>query len=270
MSFALPLSRLVVVLLVLGAVRPAGAQLAVLDPAAAKAVNACHKTATGAAGSYFASTYKSFKSCVDAVFICVQLKQFDAARMADLELRMWQKESVKRDVLAAKLRTAVEKKCNEGVVPFTTLRSPEGANLALLDDGCQRLFVGPVASLSAFEECTLRNARCKVEEAVEFAVPRAEALLASVGDELHSAFCPRPTPTPTPGRTKTPTKTKTPTLTRDVHPPPGVLTATPTPTPSITPTRRRRRRRRSASRRRSRRADGDARADRDGSDADRD
>jgi hypothetical protein len=39
--------------------RIAGAQVGVIEPAAAKAVNVCHKTATAATGAYFVATYKS-------------------------------------------------------------------------------------------------------------------------------------------------------------------------------------------------------------------
>ena len=61
--------------IVLGPARPAVAQL---DPIAAKAANNCHKAVTTAVASYSAATYKSFKTCIDAVFACVQLKQGDA------------------------------------------------------------------------------------------------------------------------------------------------------------------------------------------------
>jgi len=203
------------------------------DPATAKAVDNCHKAVTGAAGAYVAATYKSFKSCVDAVFSCVQLKQSDSACLTKATGKC-DKEATKRDALAAKLTAAIEKKCDVSGISFDTLRSAAGANLALLDTPCQILGVGPVANVAAFEECTLRNSRCRVEEALRFANPRAEEMLQMVGRELNSDFCPRPTPTPTPSRTRTPTKTRTPTPTRTATPPPGADTPTATPTPTGT------------------------------------
>jgi len=236
MSFVIPLGCRVLVLSLLLGLRPAAAQLGVPDAGAAKAVNACHKAVTAATASYAAATYKSFKTCADTTFVCVQLKPFDAKCLPKATEKC-AKEAAKRDgSFAAKLRTAVEKKCNEGQIPFATLRSAAGANLALLDDACSRLFVGPVTDVGKFEDCTLRAARCRVEEAIEFAMPRADALLASTGTALHSDFCPRPTPTPTPIRTRTPTKTRTPTPTKTRTPTPGGVTPTPTPTLTATPT----------------------------------
>ncbi len=248
MSFAYPFPLLVTLLLTFGLVRPVGAQVGVLDPVAAKAVNTCHKATTAAVASYQTATYKSFKTCLDAVFVCVQLKWFDAACVPKATTKC-AKEVAKRDKIATKLRTAIDKRCNEAAISFATLRAPEGANLGLLDDECARLLVDPVGDAQAFEECTFRNARCRVEEAVAFAMPRAEDLLAEVGLPLYSTFCPRPTPTLTPTRTRTPTPTRTttplpgeatptatPTATASPMPTATNTAATPTTTPELTPT----------------------------------
>ena len=107
MPFAILVSSLATLLMVLG---PSAMVEGQLDPSVAKAVNGCHKAATTATGSYTAATYKSFKTCIDAVFTCVQLKQLDADCIPKATAKC-SKEAVKRDTLAAKLRTAIEKKC---------------------------------------------------------------------------------------------------------------------------------------------------------------
>jgi hypothetical protein len=236
-------------LLAAGWTAPYGyAQLA--DPAEAKAVTNCEKNVSSAGRTFINSGYKSLKKCVDAVFACVQLKPGDPNCLPKAQATC-DKQFSALDTQAIKLELAVDKRCAEEVIPFSTLRTALAANVDALADDCRPFGVVVLGSLDAYKDCLLRAYQCRVGELLRFAAPRASELLGLVGRGLTT--CPTPTPAATgatPTRTPTPTRTKTPTPTRTSTPLPGptgtptataTLTVAPTatsltPTPTVSPT----------------------------------
>lgn len=218
---------------------PASAQLP--DPAQAKAVVNCEKNVSNAGRNFISNSYKALKKCVDTIFACVQLKPGDAACLLKAQATC-DKQFAALDAQALKLELAVDKKCAEEIIPFSTLRTELAANIDSLVTDC-RPYVATLGSLDDYKDCLRGAYECRVGDLLRFAAPRASEMLGLVG----RALVPCPTPTPastavTPTRTPTPTRTRTPTPTRTQTPPGGVTptrSATPTPTPtttSVTPT----------------------------------
>jgi hypothetical protein len=222
-------------------------------PATAKATVSC-EVSVGAAGVTFAGvTAKSLKRCVDAVFACVQLKPLDDRCIAKAT-GTCDKQYARIDAGTTKLQRAIDKRCDESAVPFATLSAPDGGDFAGLSDECAA-YGASVLTLPDYRECLRRQHTCAAEQLIRFAIPRATELLALVGRELPSAFCPVPTPSPTPtgpgtpgGATNTPQASATttpqasPTSTPQSSPTTttstggGTPTATNTTVPSVTPT----------------------------------
>ena len=164
------------------------------------------------------------------------------------------KQFANLDTQALKLELAVDKRCAEEVISFSTLRTALAANIDALAADCRPYGVVVLGSLDAYKDCLRASYACRVGDLLRFAAPRAGEMLGLVGRGLTT--CPTPTPgstvvtptrTATPVKTKTPTPTATPTSTPlgptatatiTVSPTltPSATAATPTPTVSATPT----------------------------------
>lgn len=203
----------------------------VSDPAVAKAITKCHAGTTKAQNAYGAVAAKAYKSCLDAVYSCTQLKPNDVGCLAKATFTC-DKTLAKVDTAATSLRVAIEKACGATVIPFATLVDPDGSDLDVVAFDCTRYEVPALTDLGNYEDCVARAGRCLAEDLARFGTPRAEELLATIGRDLRSDFCPVPSPTATPSATPTATPVVTATAT-----PPPTLTATPGPTAtSVTPT----------------------------------
>ncbi|HEY2387755.1 MAG TPA: hypothetical protein VGK30_12400 [Candidatus Binatia bacterium] len=201
------------------------------DPAVAKVIAKCHSATTKAQNAYGAVAAKSYKSCLDAVYACVQQKPGDVGCLSKATFTC-DKALAKVDTAATTLRVAIEKACGASVIPFATLVDPDGSDLDVVAFDCTAYEVPALNDLGNYEDCVARAGRCLAEDLARFGTPRAEELMATIGRDLRSDFCPTPPPTPTPTNTATPTPLATATLT-----PPPTLTATPAPTAtSATPT----------------------------------
>ena len=85
------------------------------------------------------------------------------------------------------------------------------------------LEITALADLGDYEECLIRAARCRAEELVRFAAPRADEFFTLVGRELRTSFCPAPVPTATATKTATATPALTPTRTSTPNPTPTAI-----------------------------------------------
>jgi hypothetical protein len=106
------------------------------------------------------------------------------------------------------------------------LRADQAANLDVLAPECQVFGVAGLESVADLRRCILQQHTCKAEETLRREAPRAEEILAAVGRDLHSNFCPTPEATPT--ASATPTRTVTPVVA-------STATVSRTPTPAVTP-----------------------------------
>jgi hypothetical protein len=222
--------RLLVILTFVLLSGPAFAQ-SVLDPEAAKAVVKCEKTLTKAEKTYGATVFNNVKKCVDTVFTCLQTKPGDPT-CSSKAAALCDKLTFKTDQAATKLRTSIVKACGSTAVSYATLRSPEGLDLDALAKTCVAFGIGNLSLLESYAECLVRIVTCRTGDMLEAGVPRADDLLASVGQQLRSPVCPTPAATSTAARTPTPTRTSTPLGPTGT----ATLTVTATPTPVVTPT----------------------------------
>ena len=220
-----------------GAPTCAFAQL--LDPDQAKAVVNCEKNVSAAGRTFITNSYKALKKCVDTIFACVQLKPGDPECLIPKAQNTCNKQFLALDNQALKLELAVDKRCAEELIPFSTLRTALAANIDSLANDCRPYGVVVLSSLDDYKDCLRGAYQYRVGDLLRFAAPRASEMLGMVGRGLTA--CPTPTPASTsvtPTRTPTPTRTKTATPTRTATPPPvngtPTLTATPTLTPSAT------------------------------------
>lgn len=207
-----------------------------LDPDAAKAVVNCEKNIGTATRNYVTKSYKALKKCVDTVLACVQLKPDDPNCLPRAQ-GTCDKQFVTVDTLTLKLETAVDKRCAEQIIPFATLRTALGANIDALVEECRPYGVASLESLNAYKDCIESAYRCRADELLRFAAPRANEMLAKVG--RGQVFCPTPTPLPTnatPTRSRTPTPIRTATPSRTSTPVVATGTPTVTPTKTLTPT----------------------------------
>ncbi len=242
----------VVAVLLLGAVGTGPCAFAqVADPTEAKAVVNCEKNVSTAGRNFLANSYKALKKCVDTVFACVQLKPGDGGCIAKAQATC-DKQFTSLDTQALKLESAVDKRCAEEIVPFSTLRTALAAGIDSLATDCRPYGLVVLNSLDDYKDCLRASYQCRVGDLLKFAAPRAGEMLGLVGRGL--VTCPTPTPgstsvtptrTPTPLRTRTPTPTRThtptgpvatPTLTTTATLTPSATAVTPTPTVSPTPT----------------------------------
>ena len=233
-SLVTVVSLLAVLLLEVGVATPrAFAQL--LDPVAAKAVVNCEKNVSNAGRTFLSNSFKSLKKCVDTIFNCVQVKADDPNCLPKAQTTC-DKEFLKIDQQSLKLELAVDKKCAEEFIAFSTLRGALAANIDSLANDCRPYGVAAIGSLDDYKDCLHAAYSCRVGELLRFAAPRASEMLGLVGRGL--VACPTPTPqstSATPTRTPTPTRTRTPTPTRTVTPAPTFGTPTITATPTLTP-----------------------------------
>ncbi len=233
-AFATVVSLLAALVLEAGVATPrASAQL--LDPAEAKAVVNCEKNVSNAGRTFIANSYKALKKCVDTIFNCVQVKADDPGCLPKAQTTC-DKEFLKLDAQAIKLELAVDKKCAEEIIAFSTLRGALAANIDAIATDCRPYGVVVIGSLDDYKDCLRAAYECRVGELLRFAAPRASEMLGLVGRGL--VACPTPTPqstSATPTRTPTPTRTRTPTPTRTATPVPTFGTPTITPTQTLTP-----------------------------------
>ena len=237
-----------VVALSYASVRPGTAAAQGLDTRTAKAVVGCQKAIDKAAKTYGTAVVAGLQKCIEGVFSCVQLKTNDP--ICEIKATAaCDKQFLKIEQAAVKMRATIGKKCSAADVPYATLRLPEALATDSLAPACVPLGVASLDSLESYTECVYRMAQCGASDIVRGAAPRVEDMLALAGRGFPSVFCPTPVPTttgvPTPTPTRTPTPiVPTPTVTATVNPT-ATATATPTalptatsetPTPTQTPT----------------------------------
>jgi hypothetical protein len=206
-----------------------------LDPDAAKAVVNCEKNVSNAGRTFLTNSFKSLKKCVDTIFNCVQVKADDPNCLPKAQTTC-DKEFLKIDQQSLKLELAVDKKCAEEFIAFSTLRGALAANIDSLANDCRPYGVTAIGSLDDYKDCLHAAYSCRVGELLRFAAPRASEMLGLVGRGL--VACPTPTPqstSATPTRSPTPTRTRTPTPTRTATPAPTFGTPTITATQTLTP-----------------------------------
>lgn len=219
-----------------------------LDTGTAKAVVGCQKAVDKAARTYGTAVVAGLQKCIEGIFTCVQLKTNDP--ICEIKATAaCDKQFLKIEQAAVKMRATIGKKCSAADVPYATLRLPEALATDTLAPACVPLGVASLDSLESYVECVYRMAQCGASDIVRGAAPRVEDMLALAGRGFPSVFCPTPAPTTTAIPTLTPTRTSTPIVptpsaTATVNPtvtatatPTAVPTATSeTPTPTITPT----------------------------------
>jgi cell division septation protein DedD len=206
-----------------------------VDPTEAKAVVNCEKNVSNAGRTFINNSYKALKKCVDTIFACVQLKPDDPGCLPKAQATC-DKQFVGLDTQALKLELAVDKRCAEEIVPFSTLRTALAANIDSIASDCRPYGIVVLSSLDNYKDCLRTSYQCRVGELLRFAAPRASEMLGLVGRGLTT--CPTPTPgstAVTPTRTATPFKTKSPTPTRTSTPSGPTATATITATQTLTP-----------------------------------
>ncbi len=218
------------------------------DTRTAKAVVGCQKAIDKAAKTYGTATVAGLQKCIEGVFTCVQLKTNDP--ICEIKATAaCDKQFVKIEQAAVKLRATIGKKCSAADVPYATLRLPEALATDSLAPACAPLGVASLDSLESYTECVYRIAQCSASDIARGAAPRIEDMLALAGRGFPSEFCPTPVPTVTPVATPTPTRTTTPllptatatitataTLTVTATPTPLPTATSETPTPTVSPT----------------------------------
>lgn len=243
-----PLAAILITVASLGATFPERAAAQGLDTRTAKAVVGCQKAVDKAAKTYGTAVVAGLQKCIEGVFTCVQLKTNDPVCEIKATAAC-DKQFIKIDQAAVKMRATIGKKCSAADVPYATLRLPEALGTDAVAPACVPLGVASLDTLESYTECVYRMAQCGASDIVRGAAPRIEDMLALAGRGFPAVFCPTPVPTatgiPTPTPTRTPTPiVPTPTATATVNPT-VTVTATPTaqptatsetPTPTITPT----------------------------------
>jgi len=179
MSFAILVSSLVALSFVLSPARPAAAQL---DPTAAKAVNNCHKAVTTAVASYSAATYKSFKTCIEAVFTCVQTKPNDESCVKKAG-GACTKAVGALPKLTASFTATIAKACGAPLTPADLLGAA-GLGASALGETCAKLGVASLATVADVSACLERQIACDARQQVESTTPRLDELLGLGGVAL--------------------------------------------------------------------------------------
>lgn len=226
-----------VVALSYGGSNPGPAAAQGLDTGTAKAVVGCQKAVDKAAKTYGTAVVAGLQKCIEGVFTCVQLKTNDP--ICEIKATAaCDKQFLKIEQAAVKMRATIGKKCSAADVPYATLRLPEALATDTLAPACVPLGVASLDSLESYTECVYRMAQCGASDIVRGAAPRIEDMLALAGRGFPAVFCPTPVPTatgvPTPTPTRTPTPIlPTPTVTATVNPT-VTVTATPTAQPTAT------------------------------------
>ena len=157
----------------------------------AKPLVQCATSIGKAATTYASARASTLGDCTTALFTCVQRKPAPAdfttcltkagatcARAADTSAD------------DAKLRSTVETRCGESLLPFATLRAAAAANLDGVAGACAANGVADLQSLASFESCLAHQHQCLAADLVRTAVPRAAELLALVGRTLGPSDCP--------------------------------------------------------------------------------
>ncbi|HEY2387115.1 MAG TPA: PQQ-dependent sugar dehydrogenase [Candidatus Binatia bacterium] len=166
-----------------------------VDAAGAKALVQCTAAVGKAAATYVGARGGALGDCATALFTCVQRKPAPAdfaACLGKAGSACARAANVAAD--DAKLRGAIDGRCGETKVPFTTLRSAAAANLDGAAGECAANGVADVQSLALFESCVAQQHQCLAADLVGMAVPRAAELLELVGRTLGPADCPTEAP----------------------------------------------------------------------------
>jgi len=206
-----------------------------------RAVARCGAALVTAASTFATRKLRTLTQCLDRSFACVQLSPGDpeCLRSAALACAASTRQVA---IQEGRLAEALARRCGADVVSYVLLRSVAGLHLDGMAADCAEVGVSTLASLADYERCLVRRQTCGVERLVLVHAPRAEELLALIGQSLHSAFCPvvsspgaTTTPTAIPTASQTGTPSRTPTPTPDPSSPPSV-TVSGTPTLAATPT----------------------------------
>jgi len=180
----------------------AGAGVADKD-AVGKPLEKCQTAIRKAGAKFVLKKLKSLELCVDTIFTCLQTKPADPVCVTEKARGKCEKEFVKIDSEANKLRSSIDKKCAGELIQYDTLRQADAANLDALAAECPRFGVPAPSDLEEYKLCILQQHDCRVEELLRFEAPRARKMIESLGldppPRFPSDFCPTPTPAPTPG-----------------------------------------------------------------------
>ncbi len=160
------------------------------DAAIGRAIVGC-SAAVERRGERLATAHlRRLLKCVDRIFTCIQSKPTDPrclARAAGL----CEKELDAIGVAETTPDRRVASKCAETVLPFVQLLAANGAHVEAVAAQCAALGVPSLDSIADYESCLVRQHRCRVEELVRFAAPRADELFRFLlGHPLRSDLCP--------------------------------------------------------------------------------
>ncbi len=170
--------------------RDLGGDGAYVANAAAKALTACAAAIGSAAATFATGRVDAVAGCAETLFECAQ-RASGAAALAACVTRA-DTACARSDAIAGatQLRGRIDARCGEASLEYATLRSPAGDNLDALVSDCDREGVTDLDTLGRFEGCLVHQHACLVADLVRAAVPRAPALLASIGRALGPADCP--------------------------------------------------------------------------------
>lgn len=160
------------------------------------ALNKCSVQIRKAGLGFLQQSVKALQTCIDGAFACVQTKPNDRNCLVKANAKCAGKLA-KLPPAETKLRSAIDKKCAQGLVSFETLMEPEGSNLAALAPRC-----GTLGSLADYETCLLEELGGSALQLVQFEAPRSDELFARLACDPSQRVCnpvplfPSPTPTP--------------------------------------------------------------------------
>ena len=152
-----------------------------------KTITKCQATIEKSGTRYATKHLKGVTKCLDALFACIQTKPRAPSCLIRATTKC-NREYARIDKEADKFRPAIDKRCL--AIDFATLEASAGTNLDALDGTCAAVGITALTSLASYEECLFRQHICAVEELLRFASPRIDELLALVGRDPQSEFCP--------------------------------------------------------------------------------
>jgi len=209
------------------------------DAEAGVAIIRCARSMARAGARLAGRTLANVALCTRATRACLESSEADTACLDDATTTCGG-AFVRVDDARRAFGRAVAAACGDERVPFTTLASATGANLAALADECATVQMEDASDLPATIECIVRRHECDLTDLVREATPRADALLALGNQTIAHPFCGAAAPLPTTTATVTPSATftgptRTPRPGETATPTPQATPPPPSPTPTATP-----------------------------------
>ncbi len=148
----------------------------------AKAVVKCAKTLGKAGLKFSGARLKHLQKCVNAAFLCVQLKPNDEKCKAKAR-KTCGKELTKATLDGTKLKSAVLKACAAPAVDESDLRAVVGVGYLTEAPVCQERGIANLLTASDVADCVVAQHACRVEDLVATQVPRAAELVSFAGHD---------------------------------------------------------------------------------------